>query len=150
MALIDSFQITPQVTLGARRPPAPPRSLIVQPGTQKAVLTWAGPVDMRGVDGWRVFVDSDKQLFATIYDPATKKIEIPVTAGGSRFAAVSSFTKIGRTTIIESARIPTVVTANSDKFVVTGTGGETAGTSPVAPPEYADEPSGGLRNKDIL
>ena len=150
MPAIDSFSITPQITLGARRRPDPPRSLISQSGTQKAVLTWSGPVNMRGVDGWRVFVDSDTQLFATIYDPTTKKIEIPVTASGSRFAAVSSFSKVGKNTIIESARIPIVVTANTDKFVVTGTGGETSGVSPSAPPEYADEPQGGRGDREIL
>ena len=150
MGLIDSFQITPQVTLGARRAPRPPRSLISQPGTQKAVLTWSGPADNRGVDGWRVFVDDDLQVFATIHDPATRKIEIPVTASGSRFAAVSSFTRIGKTKFIESARIPIVVTSNSDKFVVTGTGGETSGTSPASPPEYSEEPEGGRGDRVIL
>ena len=141
------IQVTPQVTLGSRRSPQPPRSLIAQQGTQKSVLTWAAPADTRGIDGWRVFVDSDNQIFATINDPATKKIEIPIAASSSRFAAVSSFTRVGKAGYIESPRIPIVVTANSDKYVVTGTGGETAGTSPSNPPEYASEPSGGFLSR---
>ena len=147
---IDTFQVTPQISLGARRAPRPPRSLISQAGTQKAVLTWSGPEDNRGVDGWRVFVDDDLQVFATIHDPATRKTEIPISASGSRFAAVSSFTRISKTKFIESARIPIVLTANTDKFVVTGTGGETSGVSPSSPPEYSSEPEGGRGDREIL
>ena len=145
-----TFPVTEQITLGGRRRPEPPRDIRVQAGTQKAVVTWVSPVVIRGVDGYRVFVDDDNQLFDTINDPSTKKIEIPITASGNRFVAVSSFTRTGKTTLIESARIPAVATANSDKFVVTGTGGQTSGTSPASPPEYANEPGGGAIEREIL
>ena len=138
------FKADERVALGTRRAPEPPRSLIAQAGSMKSVLTWAAPANDRGVGGYRVFVDDDKQVFATISDPSTRKIEIPMTAGASRFAAVSSFTKVGKNVFIESPRIPIVLTANTDKFVVTGTAGQSSGTSPSAPPEYPSEPSGGI------
>jgi len=120
---------------GSRRRPQPPRSFIAQAGSFKSVLTWNAPQDTRGITEYIVYLDNESSPYMrTSY--ASKRMEIPIASGGSRLVAVSSVNSLG----IESPKIPTIVTAGSDTY-----NGGSAGTSPPAPPEWPNEPTGGGR-----
>lgn len=124
---------------GARRRPDPPRSLVIQPGSLEVLLTWNAPQIFNDIAGWRVYKDTENNLFSAITDPNTRQCTVKVPADTNTGLYVSSVNALGR----ESIKVQIIGKANTDQYVVTGTGGGTGGTSPTPPPGYDQEPSGG-------
>ena len=125
---------------GGRRRPDPPRSLISQPGSLEALITWNGPQRASDVISWRVYRDDETNLLASITDVNTRKIIVKLPANTPTGIYVSSVSASGK----ESIKVPIIATANTDQYVTTGTGGGTGGTTSPPPPGYGGEPSGGF------
>lgn len=125
--------------LGSSGRPNPPRNLIIQAGSQKVVLTWNGPQNMVGIVGWHVWKDTENNLVLTIDDVTTRQAQIQLQSNTNTGFFVSSFNALG----IDSIKVQIIGKANTDQYVVAGTGGGTGGTTPNPPPEWPVEPGGG-------
>ena len=136
------------LVIGWRGRPAPPRALRTSQGSLETIVFWNGPVDLRGVNGWRVYEDIETKKVWESQDPTVRQVRIKIPSTTSRLFFVSCFSKLGR----ESAKIPVVGSSNTDKMVVDGTTGETGGTAPAPPPEWEEEPTGGcvLEGTEII
>lgn len=125
--------------VGSRKRPDPPRSLIAQPGSLEALITWNGPQKMGDISAWRIYRDTENNLVDTITDVSTRQYKPKLPASTPTAFYISAANPSG----IESVKVQIIVTANADQFVVAGTGGGTGGTTPTVPPGYGKEPSGG-------
>jgi hypothetical protein len=117
-------------TAGRRRP-MPPRSILVQPGSQEVLLTWFPPQNMSGVLGFNVYQDNELNRILNINDPQTfqARIKLPGTAKHAFY--VSTYNALQ-----ESVKVLAVGQPTTDQYVVTGTGGGTGGTTPSPPPGF--------------
>lgn len=100
--------------------PDPPRNLPASPGTMEVLIYWNAPACSRSVDGFRVYQGNEYTPVWKTDDPAECQVRI---------------------------KMPANTTANSDKCVVSGTSGETAGTGAQPGAEWAHEPTGGGRRR---
>lgn len=125
--------------IGGRKRPDPPRSLIAQAGSLEALITWNSPQKDSDIVGWRVYKDNESNLLQAITDAVTRKIVVKLPSNTPTGIYVSSVNARGK----ESIKVFCLATANTDQYVVTGTGGATGGSSASPPPGYTDEPSGG-------
>ena len=121
--------------------PQPPRALRATPGSMEATITWNAPADDRGIAGYHVFQGKESNLISGNLDRNVRQLKVKLSAGATDICFVSSVTTLGR----ESVRIPVVVTSNSDKYVQTGTTGETSGTTAQPSPGWTQERSGGYQ-----
>lgn len=126
---------------GSRKRPDPPRSLIAQPGSLEALITWNGPQKMGDISGWRIYRDTEKNLIDTILDVNSRQYKPKLPANTPIAFYVSAINPLG----IESIKVQIIAKALTDQYVVAGTSGGSSGTSPGIPPGYGDEPSGGSR-----
>lgn len=133
-------------TIGSRKRPDPPRSLIAQPGSLEALITWNGPQKMGDIAGWRVYRDTEKVLVDSLPDANTRQYRPKLPAATPTAFYVSSVNPLG----VESIKVQIIVTANSDQFVASGTAGGTGGSSASTPPGYTDEPTGGRPRGRLL
>ena len=131
---------------GYRGIPSPPRSLILQSGSLEVLLTWNAPEDMRGVDSFYIYQDTENNLVWKSPDRSTRQYRAKVPADTPVAFYVSCVSKAGR----ESPKVQVIGKANTDKYVQTGTSGETGGTAPSVPPGWIDEPTGGAFRKTIV
>lgn len=126
-------------TVGSRKRPDPPRSLIAQPGSLEVLLTWNGPQKASDITGWRIYKNNENTLIDTITDPSTHQYKAKVPANTNTGFYVSSVNALG----VESIKVFVVGAANTDQYVTTGTSGGTTGSTAGVPPGYPSEPSGG-------
>lgn len=119
--------------------PMAPRGLRTAAGSLEAMIFWNTPADMRGVAGFRIYRDNESNLVYETKDPSTRQATIRLPGASSAMCFVCSVSEIGR----ESPKISITVRSNTDKLLQTGNSGETSGSSPVSPPEWPNEPSGG-------
>lgn len=125
---------------GPTRRPDPPRSLVAQSGSLEVLLTWNAPQRNDDVVGWRVYKDVESNLIDSLKDKDARTIHVKVPANTTTSFFVSSVNALGR----ESIKVQVIGKANTDKFVVSGTTGQTSGTTSAVPAEYSSEPTGGL------
>jgi hypothetical protein len=123
--------------------PAPPGSLIVQGGSLEVLLTWNAPEDLRGVDRFYVFVGTENDLVWQSHDRSCRQVRLKVPADTNTAFYVSCVSKAGR----ESSKVQAIGKAGTDKYVTTGTTGETSGTQASTPPGWMDERTGGAFRK---
>lgn len=126
---------------GSRRRPDPPRSLISQGASLEGLITWNAPQKFADITGWRIYRDNENNLIDTLLDPSARQYRPKLPAAKTTAFYVSSINALQ----IESIKVQTFVTANSDQFVVSGTGGGTGGSAASTPPGYDNEPTGGLQ-----
>src|SRR6266550_2856151 len=122
---------------GTRRRPEPPRSLVSQPASLGAVLTWNAPVKTKGVVGFRIYKDTETNLLEEVRDPARRQFRVVLPANTKANYYVSTFTSQNA----ESPKIPVLVSSNTDQLATAGSG--TNGSQPSPPPSWGSEPSGG-------
>lgn len=122
-----------QKLYGSRRQPAPPRSLVAQPGSFKSVITWNDPQDSRGIVGYVVYLDKETSPFARV-GLVSPRVEVPLTSGAARQVMITSINQLG----VESQRAYVTATSATDTY-----NGGSAGSSPSAPPSWPNEPTGG-------
>lgn len=115
--------------------PQPPRGLRCTSGSMEAAVFWNAPADIRGVDGFRVYKADDNSLLFETKNPSVRSTTLKLAAEETTLVYVSSVSRTGR----ESVRMPLIVTSNSDKYVASGTSGETSGTSAASPSEWSYE-----------
>lgn len=125
--------------VGSRKRPDPPRSLIAQPGSLEALITWNAPQKMGDISAWRIYKDTENNLIDTITDVGTRQYKPKLPASTPTAFYISAINSLK----IESVKVQIIATANGDQFVTSGTSGGTGGTTPSTPPEYGNEPSGG-------
>ena len=131
---------SPREYLGYRSRPNPPRSVVLQGGSLEVRITWNSPVDQRGVDGFRVYQNTEKQMVFETQDRNCRQyVSSSVQADTNVAFYVSTISDNGR----ESRKVQAIGKPNTDKLVVTGTAGSTAGTATTPPPDWPSEPSGG-------
>lgn len=133
---------TPGVAPPFRLRPQPPRNIQVQTGTMEVLLSWNMPADLRGVDGFRVYQDTESNLVFETKDLGARQIRIKMEAAKTRLFFVSCVSRLGR----ESVKMPKLGSSDSNKYVVTGTTGETVGTTGTPYSEWFKEKSGGRRD----
>lgn len=119
--------------------PKAPRGPRASAGSMEATIFWNSPADRRGVAGFRVYRDNENNLVFETKDPNTRQATIKLPGNSAAMCFVSCVSELGR----ESPKIPVVVQSNTDKYVLSGTGGETGGAAASTPPEWPQEPSGG-------
>lgn len=125
--------------VGSRKRPDPPRSLIAQPGSLEALITWNAPQKMGDISAWRIYRDTEKNLVDTITDVNTRQYKPKLPASTPTAFYISAINALN----IESVKVQIIATANSDQYVTTGSAGATGGSTPPTPPGYSTEPSGG-------
>lgn len=111
------------------RRPLPPLNLIIQGGTAEVLITWSIPKDPT-INGFYVYQNNESNRILTT-DAMTTQARVKAVASMATGFYVSSFNANK-----ESVKVPIVGMATTDLFVVTGTGGGTAGTSPGPPPGF--------------
>lgn len=115
-----------------RKRPDPPRNLISQPGPSSAFITWNAPSNLRAVAGYRVYRDNENNFLLAITDPTTRSVTVQMPASSSTFVYVSAVSGSGRESV---------------KLQVMATSGAAAAASPVLPPGYQAEPTGGSQTR---
>jgi hypothetical protein len=121
--------------VGSTARPDPPRSLIAQPGTQSALITWNSPQNTVGIAGYNVYKDNEgNRIDSVTSDKRQYTITLPASTPTGVY--ISSFNNLG----VESIKVQIIATANSDQVVTTG---GTNGSQPSPPPNYQNEPTGG-------
>jgi hypothetical protein len=123
--------------------PDPPRNLRASPGTMEVLIYWNAPACSRSVDGFRVYQGNEYTQVWKTDDPAECQVRIKLPANTTDVFFVSCVSRLGR----DSPKIPVYATSNSDKYVVSGTSGETAETGAQPGAEWAHEPTGGGRRR---
>jgi hypothetical protein len=136
--------VTPLIS--TRKRPDPPRSLISQPGSLEATITWNAPAKATDIALWRIYRDNENNLVDSIPDPNARQYRPKLPASTPTAFYVSSVNSAGR----ESIKVQIIATANTDQAVVTGTTGATSGTSAPPPPGYNQEPTGGGGSRALL
>jgi len=132
-----SATITPLAS--RRKRPDPPRSIIPQPGSLEALLTWNAPQKANDIVGWRIYKDNEGNLIDSILDPAARQYRPKLPANTPTAFYISSINGRGR----ESIKVQVIATANTDQAVVSGTTGATSGSSASPVAGYGNEPTGG-------
>lgn len=127
-----------------RSRPAAPTNVQAQKGSLEATIFWNRPANLEGVDGWRVFLDNEANLVWWTSDPNARQATIKLPGDASRMAFVCAVSKLGR----EGPKVAVKVQSNTDKLVVTGTGGATGGSAAPTPPQWPSEPGGGSYEDD--
>lgn len=112
-----------------KKRPDPPRSLISQAGPSQAFVTWNAPAKANGVSGYRIYRDNESNFIGSTNDATTRSATVQMPASSQTFVYVSSVTDSGRESI---------------KVQVLATSGAAGAASPVQPPGYSLEPTGGL------
>jgi hypothetical protein len=127
-------------TRGGCKVPAPPRSIIAQPGNGKVVLTWNADPSNHPSCRARVYVGTESSLLQE--NPAgVNRAEVPVSGGTSPPMTnifVSFISPLGA----ESRKVPIQSSAAAQS-------GATPPNDPPVPPGWESEPSGGAFNKHV-
>jgi hypothetical protein len=111
------------ITRATARRPLAPRDLFFQPGSRGGLLTWKLPNPNEDIDGYRIYKDSDENLYEEIKDRGRRQEYIELSAAAVNPVAI---TAISRTSNVVT------VTANQayrqgDSVVIAGvTGGATS------------------------
>lgn len=137
----DTGQNNPglQYATAYRGRPQAPRDVRSQAGSLSALITWSAPRTMEGVDGWRVFKDSETMLVWQSSDPRVRQLQISLPAKASANFFVCAVSSLGR----EGPKIQVVASSNTDQMVASGTTGATSGSGATPPPGWGDNPYGG-------
>jgi hypothetical protein len=90
---------------GYRGVPANPRNIQAVAGTGQCTLSWSAPGDVRGVDVFRVYLDTPANLAYSIADNALTQFVLQMAHGTKRMAFVSCLSSFGR----ESNKLPIVM-----------------------------------------
>lgn len=133
-------EIPPEIALAYRGRPQPPRSLRANPGSMEATVVWSLPQDYRGIDRFRIYQGNENNLVGETDNRTIRQFKIKLSANSTDMVYVCSISRLGK----ESRKEPIAVSSNSDKYVQSGTTGETSGTSATPPPEWYFDPYGGL------
>ena len=137
---VDKQQTANQIrSRGSSGLPQAPRDIQLQSAAGGVLVTWKLPVKHDNVAGWRVYLNTESNLFAQIRDKGTRQVFVPLGSSASPASSnviVSSFTNLGR---------------ESTKQVVQGTPlSQTATTTvPASPPGYTLESAGGANRRLI-
>lgn len=75
--------VTRLQSAGSGIKPNPPRSLIAQSGSRKVLVTWNSPVQDIDGGGYRVYKDTESNLYSEIRDPENRQIEVSATSGST-------------------------------------------------------------------
>lgn len=122
------------VSRGNGRAPDPPRDIQAQPGSRGALLTWKLPVTgSEWVRGWRIYRDTETNLYSEIQDPGNRKLYVELSSGSAPPVTnffVSALSAAGA----ESQKVQVQAQALAE----TG-----APEIPAPPPGYGNEGSGG-------
>jgi hypothetical protein len=114
-------------TRGTALRPGMPRDVFIQPAPRGILINWRGPAGFDDdIAGWRIYKDTEANLFAELHDPNTTQHFIDSTAGSTPPVTnifVSSINKLG----VESPLVPATGSA------ITEAG---APTLPSTPPTY--------------
>jgi len=70
-------------TLGTQRTPQAPRGLVVQSSSRGFLLSWSLPATFDDIVGWRIYKDTENQLYGELRDRGTRSYPIEATAGAS-------------------------------------------------------------------
>ena len=119
--------------------PAPPRNVRCSSGTMEVLVTWNAPPHLLGVDGFKVYQTTESNLVWSAKDRGVRQARIKMPANITDNFFVSSVSEFGR----ESAKIPVQGSSDTNKYVKTGTSGQTEGTGGSGGAEWSKEPSGG-------
>jgi len=82
--------------------PGNPRNLQAVADSLQCTLSWNAPADSRGADQFRIYLDSESNLYQTVSDRNATQVIIPMGSLTTRMAYVSCVSSLGR----ESAKIP--------------------------------------------
>ena len=125
-------------TIGSTSRPDPPRSLIAQPGSLSALITWNSPQNTVGIVAYNIYLNNENNKIDSI-DVSKQQYIVTLPASTPTGVYVSSMNGLG----IESIKVQIIAKANSNQLVTSGTGGGTGGVVPVPPPDWPNEPTGG-------
>lgn len=70
-------------SLGTEVAPEPPRNIIAQPGSRKAVVTWLQPQRSADVTGYRIYKDNEGSIVATVESGDALRYEVPLSSGST-------------------------------------------------------------------
>jgi hypothetical protein len=122
------------VVRGTGRKPNPPRDLQSQPGSRGALLTWKLPsVGGEWIRGWRVYRETESNLYCEIQDPGNRQLYVDLTSGTTPPQSNFFISAIGAAGV-ESAKVGILVAALPEAG---------APAIPPPPPGYSDENAGG-------
>jgi hypothetical protein len=119
---------------GSSRTPLPPRDITAQPGSRGALLTWKLPdsgADL--IKGWRIYKDTEKELYRDIQDPATRQHYAELSSGATPPVTNFFISAIGASGS-ESRKVQVQAQALAEAG---------APAIPTTPPGYTSEGSGG-------
>lgn len=132
-------KIPEELALAYRGRPQAPRALQTTPGTMEATIVWNLPADSRGIGKFRIFQGNENNLVGETQDQTVRQFKVKLPANSTDMIYVSAISRLGK----ESVKVPVLVTSTSDKYVVTGTTGETSGSAANPPADWSLDRSGG-------
>lgn len=70
-------------TRGVQRQPQSPRGLVVQSAPRGVLVSWSLPIVYTDIVGWRIYKDTETNLFADIRDRGTRQYMVDSTGGST-------------------------------------------------------------------
>jgi hypothetical protein len=104
------------LTRGTGKRPSPPRDLFFQPGTRGGTLTWKEPVVNFDVAGYRIYKDTESNLYEEIKDRGRRQEYIELSAAPVNALTI---TAISRTSNVVTATVNNTY-RKGDSVVIAG------------------------------
>lgn len=120
-------------SVGVGVKPNPPRSVTPQSGARKIVLTWVAPDQDIAGGGYRVYKDTEINLYKDIQDPSCRQVEVNASSGATP----------NKINVFVSRVDPSGVESRKVWVQCAPTAEAGAPADPSPPPDWDQEPHGG-------
>ena len=132
------------MTVGDNRLPDPPRSIVAQSGSRKAVITWSLPVRSEDICGFHIYKYKESNRIKTISNPLETQTEVSLDAGATppkTAIYISCYNTFGK----ESSKVQVICSAVAEAGAPTDPSAPTG----YVPPDYGlgDDPLSRVRSR---
>jgi hypothetical protein len=119
---------------GTDKKPDAPRDVTAQSGSRKALVTWKAPVYYQDIKKWRVYKDTEENLYKEVSDSNTRQMSVELSSGATPPVTpifVSAVNGLG----YESRKVQVNAVAITEG---------TAPADPKPPIDFEEDPRGGF------